>query len=257
MKTTQITIFAILAISATIKSAAQPNCAGTTATWCVYCLGSSCQSCAKGFPATADTKCTAPTTAIANCISYSDATTCSACQAGRVLISNVCELPDTPLTGCYMYTGTTKANAVCTACNTDLYPAASTGTPADSYSTAGVKTISACQATKPTAANTPGLIDGCANHYASNASTGAVFIWECAMCKATHFWASATSCVNGTTSPNTLGGCAMGTAPSTCTMCHTTHQMTEPNVCTLAPGATYSAILSVVSMIVALMFANF
>lgn len=257
MKFTQIAIFAILTIAATVTAQAQANCAGTTSTWCLSCVGTSCNQCAMGFSDPTTTKCTAPTTAVTGCAAYSNATTCSACNPGLLLISNACSAPSTLITGCYSYRGTaiTDANRFCTSCNADLYPGGATDT---SFTTAGGDTtIVSCNSAKP-AQNTgtaADLITGCANHYPSQVSAAnGTWAWGCRWCKSTHYKVSETSCVSGATDNV---GCAVGTGANACTVCHVTHQMTEPNKCTVKPGSTYSAILSVVSMIVALMFANF
>lgn len=255
------TILTILAISATInaQASANPKCAGTASQWCLKCVSNACITgyCANGY--IKDSACTAPTTAKTNCSTYSGEATCSMCNPGYVLNGNACESPDTPdasYTGdkakCAMFRGTGAA-FFCTACALGKFV---DGNASTAFATAGVVTIGACVDAVPTAVAPTATPDAnCEYQTVSNAAglATAGYTPACALCKAGYVKHTTTTACTSQTS--TQSGCGEWDGTD-CTACHITHQMAEPKICTAKP-TTYSAILSVVSMIVALMFANF
>ena len=74
--------------------------------YCTKCNATKCESCVMRFFDAAGL-CTAPTTAIANCYGYSNATTCSSCNFGYNLTANACV--KVGITGCLKSTGTGTA----------------------------------------------------------------------------------------------------------------------------------------------------
>lgn len=252
------TLIAILAISSTIYAAPVAVCGGSTSTWCLACSGTACTTCAKGFPTASGTdvgKCKVQATPVAGCAVALSDTECSRCEAGKMLSSATSCTTPTAITDCYSYRAEgTALTPTCTSCNAGKFPS---GTNKTSYTTTGgITTLFGCQASTPGA---QALIGNCANHYAKqvqdvSTNIAADYTIACKWCNAGYYLSAdnLTCTAQGTDRV----GCSQGTS-TTCSICFSSHQMQEANVCTAAPGAKYSAILSVVSMIVALMFANF
>lgn len=255
MKFTLSAIIAILAITSSINAEAKPNCAATStkASWCLKCVGTDCAdlSCANGWR---DTNiCKDPTTKISGCVLYSNGTTCSQCTSGQVLDAGACVEPTTKVDGCATYRGN-KATSFCTSCASGKQVGGNANT---AFVDGGI-TIGTCVDSTPTTpaptatpdANCEWKTVSSAQNVNTNGYTPA-----CEKCKAG--WVKHATTTACTEQLSTRKGCGVWDGTD-CIMCHWTHQMTEPNVCTDAPTASaYSAILSVASMIVALLFANF
>lgn len=220
MKSTQIAIFTILAITATIKAAPVAACAGTTSTYCLSCNGTACTKCAMGFPTASGTdvgKCKVQATPVTGCAIAENDTNCTMCNMGLILASATsCVSPTTPITGCAWYRGT-AASPICTGCATGKFPS---GNDTTSYSASGVVTLAGCADAAPGGQT---LDTNCAYHTVSNAQntgTAAAYTIACAACKATFYKNGSGVC---TTEGTTRVGCAEGTA-DTCSVCHPTHQ---------------------------------
>ena len=78
---------------------------------CGHCMkASGCMICWDGYPK--DKICTAPTTKVENCISYSNATTCRQCDKDYILDGTKCEKLSTPkITNCKV-----ESKGICSAC---------------------------------------------------------------------------------------------------------------------------------------------
>lgn len=247
------TIFTI-AIIGSIYAQTTNNCSGGTATlYCVNCVASNCVQCYGGFVDAG--KCKAPTTAVSNCWSYTDATNCSNCMDGYYFPTtarsgaDTCKpytgltSPTVPTTQCALYTRVTDSTVKCDACKSGLATAGATATGITTCTSAGMP--SNCAAvlflTDPAPAPSGRRVLAAGDN-------------KCVACNAGFILNSTNNvCGADTTNP----GCAVWDG-TTCAFCRpTTHQMAETNKCSAKPAGAYSAILSVVSMIVALMFANF
>lgn len=91
--------------------------------------------CYQSYYDTTEAKCVAPTTAIANAMSYSSATNVSACNAGYYKKDNTCvEMDSTNFADCKYGSYTTTSGYMCTACNNNFTLVASSGTSATTYS---------------------------------------------------------------------------------------------------------------------------
>jgi hypothetical protein len=224
------------------------NCAtSASGTSCVTCDGTNCTKCYKGF--VSSNQCAALNSANTGCIVGGDsATKCAVCDPStHFMFGDVCIANPTnggTVTGwmdkCIYYTGTSATAAKCYACSTK--PTANTATVAS-------ETVDvSCSATAIDVSNCK------AQGQISTATPENTF--PCRLCNPGYTLIAAdNTCAN----TSVVAGCAKGTsgASPTCEWCELgTYAMKKANVCTkIATG--YSAILSVVSMIVALMFANF
>ena len=260
----KFTLLLIASIAVSVYTADTPNCStGNTASmFCYSCGASDCLGCVGGF--LTGGKCTT-VTAVTGCWEYSSTTACSMCNSGQYVTSdNKCA--SNPTSGAtfvdkcaaYKYVGGTTAAVKCVACSGFTV---ATGELLD-----GVNTVATCSATAltgdcaisiPLTFAAPAariLADGSSRVLAATAAA----TQECYACSGTFVLdtvASPKACVAA--SDTLTAGCIKKNA-SGCTVCNpSSHQMREATKCTAKPTTGYSAILSVVSMIVALMFANF
>lgn len=249
--------FTLLIVAAIIGSSlAQDKCINTTGSMvCAACTGTvaadkTCTACYMGFPSTGT--CTALTAT--NCIMGSAAATCTTCATGYYLNNAgpaVCTL--NPVSGAAGYAAdcgkyeynATAAGPICANCGVKK------------STTAGANGEQTCNGAAATTGCGLNLWNG-GMAEAGGAGAGTAQCIECATGYQKTAIAGATShatCINSGTEFQT--GCLVGATATTCTACNApTYRMYETGKCQ-ATGATYSAILSVVSMIVALMFANF
>ena len=152
MKPTSLAIFAILLISATIKAAAQADCAGTTDSWCLSCPSTTCTACHLGYQKTGGCAKVETANAKTNCATYNTSQVCTMCTPPYILLGdNSCgTVTATLVTGCAKYRGNAVNAATCVACNEGLYPGANDGMAATFTDANSVTTVAACGSTKPT-----------------------------------------------------------------------------------------------------------
>ena len=229
--------------------------------YCVACsTGNACTACVGGY--VKDGKCTAFDTTVVktdNCGVY-NSSGCLYClpNFGRASATSCVAYPTTKTpTECGIYrwdSALTTPALICTGCLTK-----SVTTAAASAGTATMFQTTACHATETTTS----IITNCSVLEATAALTAASSTTsntKCIMCATGYSLNSAStgSCVANPTTGNLVGCGQFSDAGTTCEWCNpSTHQMAESQKCSAKPTAAYSAILSVVSMIVALMFANF
>lgn len=155
----------ILFLIATI--AAQNGQCPSADQYCLSCSSTNCGACAYSFLSTTK-QCTAPTTKVDGCISYSNATTCSACAPGKQLSANACT--NISITNCLAV-----LNNLCVACANAMRPAAD----GKSCSTTAC-TTSNCQICS-FSSNTE-LCLSCKSGYAMDSTTGACVAEKTANC---------------------------------------------------------------------------
>lgn len=207
--------------------------------------------------------CATATTTVTNCAVYATATTCSMCAAGYYFNGTTCPANPTTVANC----GSWFTDGNCNGCKNGFRPTntADSGTAAAGAQT-GPNDIKECRAmsagaiqTKHTNCEVVNLI----STYAAAATIPAVTEIGCKVCNSGYYLqtpnvnqnhATDSPCFSAT---GDLANCVTGTA-SKCNQCRWGFYQAEyQGKCTTVTTGKYSAILSVVSMIVALMFANF
>ena len=182
-----------------------------------YVAGSTtvCMACYQSYFDTTENKCVAPTTAIANALSYSNPTTVSACATGYYVKANACTAVDTtasPNCNTGVLTGSTF---ICGGC-TNGYSLVSTTVGSTVTVGCSLNTNSNCTVTNCQSCVSADTCNKCNDKY--------VLVGKA--CTST-----------------TLTNCAMATNATTCSMCAPKHYI-HNNACTLSAATVFGKILS-------------